>query len=477
MYRLAVVVLTLAGCFGPEAGDEVGAIQSTLGSEARRTRLMQIRMAAADVGLTNAVLLAGIAQNETGLAHCWSEAMGTCMGPTSAECGGPVLAGAADGPCDRRQGGLGMFQFDAGDYDDTLEREGDRILSIAGNVQAALDFVTAMVIRSRYIEGVDTREQAIAWMNEVRVDGYHYTEWLQTVVHYYNGCVPGSCMSYERKYGNYDGGTHRVLGELGDDFWYAPLEPCMTIPAEGAIVDERDARCTTRGGDLRYWREVEDAGNDGTLIWTYATDNEAASNYFEWHFAFTNAGRYAIDVYTDARYARSRSAPYLVAHGDGVAELVIDQTLVDGWTRLGEYEFPSATEYVVRLEDDSGETRADEVQIAADAIRFTPVEIPPEIEVDPRVVTDLTAPFFGTAARDAGPGTTVGPTPPRTPIPRDAGGCAAMVPSPRHGGIGLACLLALFYVVAINRRSGAARGSRAPRRARGSRSRSPRRRR
>ncbi len=44
------------------------------------------------------------------------------------------------------------------------------MLSIAGNVAAAVDFVVNMVIGSRYIAGVSTRAQALDWLNGVTTD-------------------------------------------------------------------------------------------------------------------------------------------------------------------------------------------------------------------------------------------------------------------------------------------------------------------
>ena len=77
------------------------------------------------VGPDNAALLAGIGEVETNFAHCWSEATWACQGPASASCGGgPVIAGASDGPCSAQQGGLGMFQFDSGTFSQTLATYG-----------------------------------------------------------------------------------------------------------------------------------------------------------------------------------------------------------------------------------------------------------------------------------------------------------------------------------------------------------------
>src|SRR5688572_2680518 len=157
---------------------DVGVLASALTAAQRRTRAAQIRDAAARQGLEQGWLLAGIADSEATMAHCHSELTWACRGPHSDDCGGPVVAGAGDGPCSARQGGLGMFQSDAGTYEQTIAREGARVLSIAGNVEAAIDFTTGMVIRSAYISGVDNRAQAIDWMNGVRVGNGRWDAWI-----------------------------------------------------------------------------------------------------------------------------------------------------------------------------------------------------------------------------------------------------------------------------------------------------------
>ncbi|HEY8431171.1 MAG TPA: MopE-related protein [Sandaracinaceae bacterium] len=230
------LVLGLASCSPPPApaADDVGVQGSLLTAAERRARAAQIRDTAAAAGLEQGWLLAGIADAETNMSHCWSELTWACMGPYSSDCGGPVVAGAGDGPCSARQGGLGMFQFDAGTYDDTLRREGTRILSIAGNVEAAVDFVVNMVIRSTYISGVDTRAEALAWMNGVRIGNSRWDPWIRTVTHYYNGCAPSySCFS--SRYARYRDYTVNVYNEMGADFWviardYAAAYVHQTFP-------------------------------------------------------------------------------------------------------------------------------------------------------------------------------------------------------------------------------------------------------
>src|SRR5205823_1287616 len=129
---------------GPPEGAEVA-------TNIKLPRYAVIRDAARARGMSNAYLLAGIANDETGLAMCWSEATWACQGPSSPDCGGgPVIAGAADGPCSAQQGGLGMFQFDAGTFSDTIAKYGDDVVTVPGQTSHAIDYATWMVKISAY---------------------------------------------------------------------------------------------------------------------------------------------------------------------------------------------------------------------------------------------------------------------------------------------------------------------------------------
>ena len=230
---LALTLTLAAGCgegsfeAGGDEFEESTQVESSLSSSQRRQRARIIQEAAAGANLTNGVLLVGIANSETYLAHCWSEATWACQGPYSSSCGGPIIAGSGDGPCYLKEGGLGYFQFDAGTYDQTLAREGRDVLTIEGNTRQAVEFVVNMTIRSRYISGVSTRQQAIDWLNKVRVDGYGWDAWIKTVVHYYNGCIPGRCSVYNQRYNKYSRDTRDVYREMGQDFWYGDDAPGM----------------------------------------------------------------------------------------------------------------------------------------------------------------------------------------------------------------------------------------------------------
>ena len=92
------------------ASEDEATLEQTLTAAQRKARMELIRDSAAEMGVHNAALLAGIAVSETNFAHCWSEATWACQGPASPSCdGGPVIAGAADGPCAQQQGGLGII--------------------------------------------------------------------------------------------------------------------------------------------------------------------------------------------------------------------------------------------------------------------------------------------------------------------------------------------------------------------------------
>ena len=273
---LAVSALGVGACLGPEeVDDDYGWAESRLSAAARRVRAAQIRDAAHANGIEQGWLLAGIADAETGMSQCHSELTWACEGPYSEDCRGPVVAGAADGPCSIMQGGLGMFQFDAGTFTQTLAREGDRILSIAGNVAAGVDFVTAMVVRSAHIAGVDNRAQAIAWMNDVRVGNDHWEPWIRTVTHYYNGCSP-SASCFPARFASYRDHTSDVYSEMGADFWvFAPptptLDAALVVQGTSAPVDSTgEAQHTLcAGAPLDFHFELR---NTGTATWSDVND-------------------------------------------------------------------------------------------------------------------------------------------------------------------------------------------------------------
>lgn len=235
--------VVVGGCAATGAGEtdeeESGeSLPSSLTSAQRRERAQHLRDVSFSRGLVNGWMIAGIAQAETQMSHCWSELTWACKGPASADCGGgPVVSGAGDGPCSLKEGGLGMFQFDAGTHSQTLAKYGNDVLTVDGNIDEAINYAVNMVINSAYISGVSTEGEAIAWMNGVKVGSANYDTWIKTVTHYYNGCKPSySC--YNQRFGHYDDSTRLVHDEMGAPFWeakaLAPLEVYWARRPDGA---------------------------------------------------------------------------------------------------------------------------------------------------------------------------------------------------------------------------------------------------
>ncbi len=282
-WMMVALLIALTGCVEEPEAVEEAEIESSLTLSQKRERARLIKSAAAAEGLSNAVLLAGVANAETGMAHCWSEARWACKGPASSSCGGgPVIAGSGDGPCSRKQGGLGMFQFDAGTHNQTLNRYGNSVLTVEGNTSHAVDFVVDMVIRSRYISNVSTRQQALDWLNSVRVDGRNWTAWIQTVTHYYNGCVPGRCRVYNSRFNSYSTKGRSIFNDLGADFWNqgAPPPPVTNdLNAPGTLLPESGTVANGASIDLS-WSQINGATSYEVAM-EYASGNQWTS-YHTW---------------------------------------------------------------------------------------------------------------------------------------------------------------------------------------------------
>jgi lysozyme len=152
-----------------------------------------------------------------------------------------------------------------------------------------------------------------------------------------------------------------------------PVLPCSTIGYAGAVIDDGDS-CFEPGGPLTSMRSVSDAGQDGDLVWTHTTDDAAEANFGLWHFDFEQPGRYKLEVYTDAQYAQSKQAKYLVQHAGATDPVTIDQSAVDGWQALGEFDFAAGADQSLRLGDNTGEPLAGNVQLVFDAVRLTRID-------------------------------------------------------------------------------------------------------
>jgi hypothetical protein len=220
--------------------EEAEELQEALSAAQKEPRYERIRDALRTRGVAKSgYLFAGIANSETGLVMCWSEATWACKGPASPDCGGgPVIAGSGDGPCSLREGGLGLFQFDAGTFDQTIAVYGSDVLTIEGQMSHAVDYVVGMVRDSVYTTNAETDAKALAWIDAFDPsDPVLRDQWIKTVLRYYNGCQPSwSC--WGPRYGTYTEGLNLAISEPGGlAFWaaddLAPLEVYWARQADG----------------------------------------------------------------------------------------------------------------------------------------------------------------------------------------------------------------------------------------------------
>jgi GH25 family lysozyme M1 (1,4-beta-N-acetylmuramidase) len=149
--------------------------------------------------------------------------------------------------------------------------------------------------------------------------------------------------------------------------------PCGTIPASGGEIDDGDA-CFLAGGPASYLRHVAGSGENGDLIWTHTTASSGQANFATWTLYFEAAGRYRIEAYTAHAYAQSKQAAYLIDAAGTTTNVTIDQSAVDGWQSLGEFDFAAGGGQSVHLADNTGEPNANNVQLVFDAIRLTPAD-------------------------------------------------------------------------------------------------------
>ncbi len=234
-FALLGSLLLVAACTAEvDPGPRLGEGESPLSLAQRMERYKGIRTAVNAAGLQGkGYLWAGISMAETGLAHCWSEATWACKGPGSPDCGGaPVIAGSADGPCADQQGGLGMWQFDAGTYAQTLAAYGDKVLTVVGSTGLAVDFMVERVRISKYTSNAETTAKARQWIADFDINNATLRDqWISTVTNYYNGCPKnGSC--WPQRYKHYNDSLSQVLSETGLDFWIDTVDWKATYVAQ-----------------------------------------------------------------------------------------------------------------------------------------------------------------------------------------------------------------------------------------------------
>jgi len=313
----------------------------------RRQRAEVVRDTAARMGLHNAALLGGIAMAETGFAHCAAESAHACRGPASDACGGgPVIAGAADGPCAAKQGGLGMFQFDAGTYAQTLAQYGDGILTVEGSAAEAVAFVVEKAQLD--IPAAKDRRAALAWLDSIPMDAGApaMAAWAQLMACRYNGCCAATTTCAARAAGYRDHAL-AIYREYGADFWR--VEPCAA-PADGVIA--ASGPCFVQGGLPGRWRA-------GGVLRT--TDWDAPTAYADW--LVRAKGRFRVEAHVAGGTAVAR---YEVHHAGTVDTARVDQAKGD-WAALGTFAFTGDGTEFVTVADNTNDPGK---QLAIDAVRL-----------------------------------------------------------------------------------------------------------
>lgn len=230
-----------------------------------------IKATAAARGIQNPLIVAGIANHETHLVQCLSEWPIHCAGPHSADCGGPVLAGSGDGPCGNEQGGLGMFQFDAGTYGQTLAMYGNQVLDVAGNIDGGIDVIIHKLRVCQHTKGIVGSDQAaIDFINEARPGTDAYEKYMSTMASCYNGCQPHyTTCSHEGMRAKYKAGVDDLLDRFGEEYWYAPPAPTHGVQSTARVGTSPTGRLEVfaLGDDGRVHHRWQPQANHAFADW------------------------------------------------------------------------------------------------------------------------------------------------------------------------------------------------------------------
>jgi GH25 family lysozyme M1 (1,4-beta-N-acetylmuramidase) len=152
---------------------------------------------------------------------------------------------------------------------------------------------------------------------------------------------------------------------------------CENIPEEGRIIDDDDL-CFLAGGAAQYIRHEDDAGYGGALKWSKTWVTDEVENYGHWLLNFDEPGDYLVEVYTDGAYAEWADAKYEILHDGNIDVVTLDQTAVDGWQELGEFNFTAHIptgdgQQWLYIEDRVDDEAQAGMQFVLDAIRITPL--------------------------------------------------------------------------------------------------------
>jgi hypothetical protein len=230
----AVVSCSAIGCMVPvdstDDTEDTESFDDALTNAQKKAVSDHIKSVAKKRGVTNPLLFAGVPNHESGLVQCWKDATWACQGPHSNYCGGPVIAGSGDGPCSQKQGGLGMYQLDAGTYSQTLASYGSDVVELDAQIDAGVDIIISKVWHCPNTPHYDNEAAVIAWINAAKPGTAKYETFLSAMAYCYNGTPPGSS-HFETMRSNYRAGVQKLVDAFGHDYWYGAASPPPPPPA------------------------------------------------------------------------------------------------------------------------------------------------------------------------------------------------------------------------------------------------------
>ena len=171
-------------------------------------------------GLTNPLLFAGIANHETNFAHCVADyyvqkCTQTTGTPSSRSCnGGSVVIGNADATCD--DGGMGLFQLDAGKQADTVAKYGADVVELEGNIDHGIQHVLDDVVACKL--GTDDASAA-TWLNAATHGTPEYDRFFTCIARQYNGCRAENGCNEAKRAEQYKAATEAIAKEFGLTYW------------------------------------------------------------------------------------------------------------------------------------------------------------------------------------------------------------------------------------------------------------------
>ena len=131
--------------------------------------------------------------------------------------------------------------------------------------------------------------------------------------------------------------------------------------------------CFALHGPKNRWHKVTGQGHKKALRWVNALQQSAPSNWARWQVKPAKAGKYTVQYYAVAAYARFKRARYVVRHAGTSKMVLVDQSEgKTGWRILGTFHFAAGGGQHVSVHDDTSSPVAKNQHIAVDAIRLVP---------------------------------------------------------------------------------------------------------